>query len=112
MLCCSPRAVGSADRRVAGCSAFESGGEASEAGNIQVFWQLQGEQGQLWVDEYGSLWHRQYRPSNAGIYLHRYCDFWTVFWSVGSYARLIIWSRSPVSGVTNWCAGMAAGWPN
>lgn len=34
--------------------------EASEAGNIQVFWQLQGDQGQLWVvDEYGSLWHRQ-----------------------------------------------------
>lgn len=36
--------------------------EASEAGNIQVFWQLQGGLGQLWVvDEYGSLWHRQMR---------------------------------------------------
>ena len=30
---------------------------ASEAGNIQVFWLLQGDRGQLWVvDEHGSLW--------------------------------------------------------
>jgi adenylate cyclase class 1 len=38
---------------------------ASEAGNIQVFWSLQGERGQLWVvDERGSLWTRSVRAGH------------------------------------------------
>ncbi|KPQ28687.1 MAG: adenylate cyclase, class 1 [Marinobacter excellens HL-55] len=36
--------------------------QASEAGNIQVFWLLQGDLGRLWVvDEQGSLWARSVR---------------------------------------------------
>lgn len=38
---------------------------AAEAGNIQVFWLLQGDRGQLWVvDEHGSLWTRSVRAGH------------------------------------------------
>ncbi|MBE0484667.1 class I adenylate cyclase [Marinobacter sp.] len=39
--------------------------QASEAENIQVFWLLQGDRGQLWVvDEQGSLWTRSVRAGH------------------------------------------------